>query len=71
MRIALCLEYAIDQHGGTEVLVSELVRGLAPQHEIILVSSDNPASFTRSKIAPFIARHISISPEWTSAAPAR
>jgi glycosyltransferase involved in cell wall biosynthesis len=40
MRIALCLEYPIGQFGGTEVLVSELIRGLKNHHEIVLVSPD-------------------------------
>jgi glycosyltransferase involved in cell wall biosynthesis len=71
MRIALCLEHPIDQHGGTEVLVSELTRGLAKHHEIILVSMDDATSFARSKIAPFIAKHISFLPVWSSVAYAR
>ena len=41
MRIALCLEYPIDQLGGTEVLVSELILGLGAQHQVILVSPDD------------------------------
>ena len=62
MRIALCLEYPIDQHGGTEVLVSELVRGLSRQHQVILVSPNDAASMARSPIAPFVTEHISFTP---------
>ncbi len=43
MRIALCLEYPIQQAGGTEVLVRELIEGLAARHEIALVSNDSPS----------------------------
>jgi glycosyltransferase involved in cell wall biosynthesis len=60
MRIALCLEYLIDQHGGTEVLVSELITGLAKRHQILLVSPDDAASLARSKVAASVTEHISI-----------
>src|ERR1700759_3155816 len=71
MRIALCLEYSIDQRGGTEVLVTELVKGLSKQHQIILVSSDTPATIAQSKLRPLITEHIAFTPDWrsTSAAP--
>lgn len=68
MRIALCLEFPIDHHGGTEVLVSELVKGLSQEHQIILVSPD--ASLERSAIAPFVTQHISFEPRWNSRAKA-
>jgi glycosyltransferase involved in cell wall biosynthesis len=71
MKIALCLEFPIDQHGGTEVLVSELIRGFAKQHQVVLVSPDDAASLARSKIAPFVAGHISFSSVWDSVARAR
>jgi len=71
MRIALCLEYPIDQHGGTEVLVSELILGLGPRHQVILVSPDDSASLARSKVAPLVAEHISFSPGPASVARAR
>ena len=71
MKIALCLEYPIDQHGGTEVLVSELIRGLAKQHQIILVSADNATTLARSPVSQFVTEHISHTPNWKSAAPAR
>lgn len=58
MRIALCIEYPIDQSGGTEVLVTELIKGLASRHELVLVSPDTPDSLRRSPVAPFVARHI-------------
>src|SRR5271154_3317623 len=71
MKIALCLEYPIDQHGGTEVLVSELVKGLGRRHEILLVSPDDDASLAKSKAAPFVKEHIAFSPVWNSISPAR
>jgi glycosyltransferase involved in cell wall biosynthesis len=66
MKIALCLEYPIDQHGGTEVLVSELILGLAKKHQVILVSPDDTASLARSKVAAAVAGHISFLPVWSS-----
>ena len=71
MRIALCLEYPIDQRGGTEVLVSELIKGLAKQHQIILVSPDSKTTLAQSEISPLITEHISFTPVWKSAKPAR
>jgi hypothetical protein len=71
MKIALCLEYPIDQHGGTEVLVSELIKGLSKQHQIILVSTDNATTLARSSISQLLTDHIPIVPNWTSTAPAR
>jgi glycosyltransferase involved in cell wall biosynthesis len=71
MKIALCLEYPIDQHGGTEVLVSELIKGLAGRHEILLVSHDDGAALAKSRIAPFVKEHISFSPAPVSARRAR
>jgi glycosyltransferase involved in cell wall biosynthesis len=65
MRIALCLEYPIDQRGGTEVLVSELVKGFSREHQVILVSPDDAASLARSPIAPFVSEHISFRPDWS------
>ena len=51
MKLALCLEYPIGQHGGTEVLVRELIRGLGNQHEIVLVSPDTCQSLGQSNVA--------------------
>jgi len=71
MRIALCLEYPIDQHGGTEVLVSELIRGLSIQHEIILVSPDTEVSLAQSPLRPMITEHVTFTPDWRQASNAR
>jgi glycosyltransferase involved in cell wall biosynthesis len=40
MRIALCLECPLHQHGGVEVLVRELIRGLNDDLDLYLVSDD-------------------------------
>lgn len=71
MKIALCLEYPIDQRGGTEVLVSELIKGLGGRHEILLVSPDDAASLAKSPVAPFVKEHISFAPVWNSISRAR
>jgi len=71
MKIALCLEYPIDQRGGTEVLVSELIKGLGDRHEILLVSPDDAASLAKSPVAPFVKEHISFAPVWNSTSRAR
>jgi len=62
MKIAQCLEYPIQQHGGTEVLVRELIKGLATQHELVLVSPDDPDSVRQSSVATFISSHIQWDP---------
>jgi glycosyltransferase involved in cell wall biosynthesis len=71
MRIALCLEYPIDQLGGTEVLMSELIMGLGARHQVILVSPDDAASLARSRVAQFLSEHIAFSPTPTSVAGGR
>jgi glycosyltransferase involved in cell wall biosynthesis len=45
-RIALCIEYSIFQFGGTEVLVAELIRQLARDFQLILVSADRSIAGT-------------------------
>ncbi len=58
MKLALCLEYPIEQPGGTEVLVRELIHGLAARHQIVLVSGDDPASLRGSSVADKIVAHL-------------
>ncbi|MEJ0088404.1 MAG: glycosyltransferase family 4 protein [Limisphaerales bacterium] len=71
MKIALCLEYPIDQLGGVEVLVSELILGLGQRNQIILVSPDDAASLARSRVAPLVSEHIPFLRGQTSVANAR
>ena len=63
MKLALCLEYPIDQHGGTEVLVRELIHGLSPRHQILLVSADDPAALAGSSVAAHVTEHLRWLPE--------
>src|SRR5277367_4957667 len=56
-KIALCLEYPIEQFGGTEILVRQLVYGLAGSYEITLVSPDNEAAIKSSSVAGKVERH--------------
>ena len=58
MRIALCLQYPIDQHGGTEIWVSELIKVLSQRHQIILVSPDNEAALRQSPISSLITTDV-------------
>ena len=71
MRVAQCLECPIQQHGGTEVLVRELVAGLAARHEIVLVSGDTAESWRGSVVAPFVREHLPWRVEGADAAQAR
>ena len=57
-KIALCLEYPVGQFGGTEILVRQLIRGLADRCEITLVSPDDEAGFKNSPVAGQVAHHI-------------
>jgi glycosyltransferase involved in cell wall biosynthesis len=71
MKLALCLEYAIDQFGGTEVLVAELIKGFARQHQIILVSNESNESAKKSTVGHLIAEHIAWNPALSSIARSR
>ncbi|RYD85054.1 MAG: glycosyltransferase family 1 protein [Verrucomicrobiaceae bacterium] len=64
-RIAFCLEYPILAFGGTEVLVAELIRGLASHIEITLVSSDK--SLAGTWVEDLVKAHI----QWDSGNPER
>jgi glycosyltransferase involved in cell wall biosynthesis len=66
MKLALCLEYPIDQFGGTEVLVQELIKGLAAQHQIVLVSNETKESAKKSSVGHLIAEHIHWDPAFIS-----
>ena len=57
-KIALCLEYPIEQFGGTEVLVRQLIHGLAGRYRIVLVSPDNEAAIKSSIVAEKVEAHI-------------
>lgn len=59
-RIAFCLEYSIFQFGGTEVLVSELIKQLSGDFELILVSADQ--TIAGSWVDPLVKGHIAWNP---------
>jgi len=54
MKIALCLECPLYQHGGVEVLVRELIRGLHQDFELYLVSDDESETIGKSALGPFL-----------------
>lgn len=62
MKIALALESRLAQQGGTEVLVRELLRGLHPRFELVLVSADPDRSALPEPIGQLISRHLSWDP---------
>lgn len=68
MRLALALEYPLMQSGGTEVLVRELLRGLAARHEIVLVSGDRDRNVLPAEMSALIVTHLSWQPGGAAAA---
>jgi glycosyltransferase involved in cell wall biosynthesis len=57
MRIALCLECPLHQHGGVEILVRALVEGLHERFELFLVSEDSWETLQASPHGPMIRGH--------------
>lgn len=57
MKIALCLEYPIEQFGGTEILVRELIYGLGERYEIVLVSPDDESGIKGSSVGRILRGH--------------
>jgi glycosyltransferase involved in cell wall biosynthesis len=66
-KIALCIEYPIDQFGGTEVLVRELIQGLGARYQIILVSPDEEPTIKNSSVRDKLNGHIRWEPGRISA----
>jgi glycosyltransferase involved in cell wall biosynthesis len=50
------MEYPVAQAGGVEAIVVELVRGLASEFSLVLVSDDNAESLAASGLAPLVAK---------------
>lgn len=71
MKLALCLEYPIGQFGGTEVLVGELIKGLAARNQIVLVSNESSESARKSSVGHLISEHIPWDPTRISAEKSR
>ena len=63
MRLALCLEYPLHQHGGVEVLVCALIEELSKFHEIHLVSNDHESEIRSSAQGSLIRSHFQWMPE--------
>jgi glycosyltransferase involved in cell wall biosynthesis len=68
MKIALCLEYPLGQFGGTEVLVAELIHGLALRHQVLLVSADSEDSLKKCAAGRLVSGHIPWDPTAISVA---
>ncbi|HTS16519.1 MAG TPA: glycosyltransferase family 4 protein [Verrucomicrobiae bacterium] len=51
------MEYPVAQTGGVEVLVTELLRGLPSEFDVVLVSDDDDESLAASGLAPLIGAH--------------
>src|SRR5271156_2601059 len=72
MRIALCLEYPIQTHGGVSVLVETLLREFAARgNEIVLVSPDVEKTVRELEISKWIYKHIQFYPKKKSIADAK
>ncbi|MBC7979168.1 MAG: glycosyltransferase family 4 protein [Armatimonadetes bacterium] len=63
MRLALCLEFPLHQHGGVEVLVCALLEELSEHHEIHLVSNDHEHAVLTSAHGDLIRSHFHWNPE--------
>ncbi len=63
MRIALCLECPLHQHGGVEVLVRALVEGLCLQFELYLVSEDSTEFLQESPHGAMLHGHFPWHPQ--------
>lgn len=62
MRVALCIECPLAQHGGVEVLVRALLPGLARNFEVFLVSEDGPQGPALSDSTRNLAGHFHWNP---------
>ncbi len=71
MKLALALEYRLAQQGGTEVLVCELLRGLHPHFELVLVSADENRGSLPAPLERLISSHLSWDPARATAGSAR
>lgn len=58
MKIAFCVEYPIGEAGGVSVLALTLIRELAAEHEITLVSGDSPESLAAAGLGKMVRQHI-------------
>ena len=63
LKLALCLEYPILQHGGVEVLVRELICGLNDQFDLYLVSDDDHQTIQSSELATMLKGWVGFNPK--------
>lgn len=56
-RIALCMEYPVSEVGGVEAIVLALVRGLAAEFNIVLVSDDDANSLAAAGLSAVLTKH--------------
>ncbi len=68
MRLALCLECPLNQHGGVEVLVRALIEGLHEKFELFLVSEDSWETLKGSPHGSMIRGHFRWNPADKSSA---
>jgi glycosyltransferase involved in cell wall biosynthesis len=61
VRIALAIEHPLHQSGGIETLARSLIKALARQYEIVLVSGDRDRESLGADYAPHVVEHLS----WT------
>ena len=54
MKIALCIQCPLLQHGGVEVLVKELIKGLHQDFDLYLVSADKPGDIEKSSFGSLL-----------------
>src|SRR5258708_17437777 len=62
-KLALAVEYPLMQQGGTEVLVQELIRRLAPHYQIVLISGDRAVSELPVEFSRLILSHLAWQPQ--------
>ena len=57
-KIAIAMEYPLMQRGGVEILIQDLLEGLAADYDLVLVSGDRNISDIPKPYRDFIVRHI-------------
>jgi glycosyltransferase involved in cell wall biosynthesis len=63
MRIALCIECPLEQHGGVEILVRALLAGLGGDLQVFLVSQDATGDIMAGRFGGCVQGHFPWNPE--------
>ena len=58
MRIAYAIESPLRYGGGVSVLVATLIEAYLPNHEVILISSDDSLSIAKDPLGAKLQQHI-------------